>query len=110
VRQALELGRQGYQWVLDADKSVANFKTKVRRITRRSHNLEADTVVELNRVIRGTSNYFATPWSHCGDDFRRLDRWIRMRLRCMKFARKSQVDNVRLRLKHFRHMGLLSDG
>jgi RNA-directed DNA polymerase len=89
-------------------KSVENFKTKVRRITRRSHNLDADTVVELNRVIRGTANYFATPWSHCGDDFRRLDRWTRMRLRCMKFDRKSQVDNVRLRLKHFRHMGLLS--
>ena len=31
-----------------------------------------------------------------------------MRLRCMKFKRKSQVDNVRVRLKHFRHMGLLS--
>ena len=53
-------------------------------------------------------NYFAMLWSHCGDAFRRLDRWIRMRLRCMKFKRKSQVDNVRIRLKHFRHMGLLS--
>ena len=89
-------------------KSVENFKTKVRRITRRSHNLDADMIEQLNRVIRGTANYFATPWSHCGDMYRRLDRWIRMRLRCMKFKRKSQVDNVRIRLKHFRHMGLLS--
>jgi group II intron reverse transcriptase/maturase len=89
-------------------KSVENFKTKVRRITRRSHNLDAEMIVQLNRVIRGTANYFATPWSHCGDMYRSLDRWIRMRLRCMKFKRKSQVDNVRTRLKHFRHMGLLS--
>jgi RNA-directed DNA polymerase len=89
-------------------KSVENFKTKVRRITRRSHNLDADMIEQLNRVIRGTANYFATPWSHCGDAYRSLDRWIRMRLRCMKFKRKSQVDNVRIRLKHFRHMGLLS--
>ena len=89
-------------------KSVENFKTKVRRITRRSHNLDAEMIVQLNRVIRGTANYFATPWSHCGDAYRSLDRWIRMRLRCMKFKRKSKVDNVRIRLKHFRNMGLLS--
>ena len=89
-------------------KSVENFKTKVRRITRRKHNLDADMMVQLNRVIRGTANYFATPWSHCGDMYRSLDRWIRMRLRCMKFKRKSQMDNVQIRLKHFRHMGLLS--
>jgi group II intron reverse transcriptase/maturase len=89
-------------------KSVENFKTKVRRITQRSHNLDAEMIVQLNRVIRGTANYFATPWSHCGDAYRSLDRWIRMRLRCMKVKRKSQVDNMRIRLKHFRRMGLLS--
>lgn len=89
-------------------KSVENFKAKVRRITQRSHNLDADMIVQLNRVIRGTANYFATPWSHCGDTYRSLDRWIRMRLRCMKFKRKSGKDNFRLRLKHFRNMGLRS--
>lgn len=89
-------------------KSVENFKTKVREITRRSHNLDAEVIQRLNRVIRGTANYFATPWSHCGDAYRSLDRWIRMRLRCMKLKRKSAKDNFRLRLKHFRHLGLLS--
>jgi len=89
-------------------KSVENFKTKVRRITQRCHNLDAEMIEKLNRVIRGTANYFATPWSHCGNAYRSLDRWIRMRLRCMKFDRKSQVDNVRIRLKHFRRLGLLS--
>ena len=89
-------------------KSVENFKTKVRRITQRSHNLDAEVILKLNRVIRGTANYFVQPWSHCGDAYRSLDRWIRLRLRCMKFKRKSKVDNLRLRLKHFRTMGLLS--
>ena len=89
-------------------KSVENFKAKIRRITQRSHNLDAEVIKQLNRVIRGTANYFATPWSHCGDAYRTLDRWIRMRLRCMKLKRKSGRDNFRLRLKHFRHMGLLS--
>ena len=88
-------------------KSVENFKTKVRQITTRSHNLDSEVIVKLNRVIRGTANYFATPWSHCGDMYRNLDRWIRMRLRCMKRKRKSMVDNYRFRLKHLRRMGLL---
>lgn len=89
-------------------KSVENFKTKVRRITQRSHNLDAEMIEQLNRVIRGTANYFATPWSHCGDAHRSLDRWTRMRLRCTKFKRKSKKDNSRFRLKYFRRMGLLS--
>ena len=85
-------------------KSVENFKTKVRRITRRSHNLDAEMIEQLNRVIRGTANYFAMPWSHCGNIYRSLDRWIRMRLRCMKYDRKSRVDNARVRLKHFKRI------
>jgi RNA-directed DNA polymerase len=89
-------------------KSVENFKTKVRTLTQRCHNLEAVVIAKLNRVIRGTANYFATPWSHCGDAYRSLDRWIRMRLRCMKLKRKSGKDNFRIRLKHFRNMGLLA--
>jgi RNA-directed DNA polymerase len=89
-------------------KSVENFKTKVRTLTRRHHNLDAALIEKLNRVIRGTANYFATPWSHCGDAYRSLDRWIRMRLRCMKLKRKSGKDNFRIRLKHFRNLGLLS--
>lgn len=89
-------------------KSVENFKTKVQGLTRRSHNLDAEVIEKLNSVIRGTANYFAAPWSACGDMYRTLDRWIRMRLRCMKFKRKSRDDNGRLRLKHIRNMGLLS--
>ena len=89
-------------------KSVENFKTKVRVLTRRHHNLDAALIEKLNRVIRGTANYFATPWSHCGDAYRSLDRWKRMRLRCVKLKRKSGKDNFRIRLKQFRNLGLLS--
>ena len=89
-------------------KAVEKFKTKVRAITRRCQNLDASVIEKLNRVIRGTANYFATPWSSCGDAYRNLDAWIRMRLRCMKTKRKSKMDNPRIRLKHLRRIGLLS--
>ena len=87
-------------------KSVEKFKTKVRELTPRHHNLDATVIKKLNSVIRGTANYFATPFSHVGDLFRGLDRWIRMRLRCMKYKRKSRADNGRFRLAYFRRLGL----
>jgi RNA-directed DNA polymerase len=88
-------------------KSVEKFKTKVRELTPRSHNLDARVIEKLNRVIRGTANYFATTFSDVGDCFRGLDRWMRMRLRCMKYKRKSRADNGRFRLERFRRLGLL---
>lgn len=87
-------------------KAVEKFKDKVRELTPRSHNLDATVIRKLNSVIRGTANYFATSFSSVGDLFRGLDRWTRMRLRCMKFKRKSRADNGRLRLKQFRRLGL----
>ena len=89
-------------------KAVEKFKAKIRGLTTRSHNLDDGVFKKLNQVIRGTANYFATTFSKCGDLFRGLDRWIRMRLRCMKFKRKRRTDNGRLRLYHFQARGLLS--
>jgi RNA-directed DNA polymerase len=88
-------------------KSIEKFKTKVRDLTPRHHNLDQEVITKLNRVIRGTANYFATTFADVGDCFRGLDRWIRMRLRCMKYKRKSLADNGRLRLRHLRQRGLL---
>ena len=89
-------------------KSMENFKTKVRELTRRCHNLDARVIEKLNRVIRGTANYFAPDFSTCIWLFQQLDKWIRMRLRCMKFKRKSDCDNYRLRQGTFdKKLGLL---
>jgi hypothetical protein len=88
-------------------KSVEKFKTKVRDITCRSFNLDADLVERLNPVIRGTARYFATSFSHCATLFHSLDAWIRMRLRCCKLKRKWATDNKRVRNKHLQRMGLL---
>jgi group II intron reverse transcriptase/maturase len=89
-------------------KSVEKFKTKIRELTQRHHNLDAKVVARLNQVIRGTAMYFATSFSTCKRHFLALDKWIRMRMRCMKFKRKSCHDNYKLRMVHFRKLGLLN--
>jgi RNA-directed DNA polymerase len=88
-------------------KSVEKFKDKIRELTPRHQNLEPKIVKKINQVVRGTANYFDCDFSHCRNLFRTLDRWIRMRIRCMKFKRKRLTDNWRMRLKHLRNQGLL---
>jgi group II intron reverse transcriptase/maturase len=91
------------------DKSVQKFKAKVRELTVRHHNLDREAIEKLNRVIRGTANYFATTFSTCRWTFQKLDSWIRMRLRCMKLKRKNYNDNHKLRVGYFRRkLGLLT--
>jgi len=88
-------------------KSVEKFKTKIRELTLRHHNLDQKVVTNVNAVVRGTANYFATPFSRVADRFRGLDGWIRMRLRAMKYKRKSRADNWRLRRKHLGNLGFV---
>jgi len=66
-------------------------------------------ITKLNQVIRGTANYFSTNFSTCIKLFQKLDKRIRMRVRCMKFKRKSEFDNYRLRQGSFdKKLGLLT--
>lgn len=88
-------------------KSVEKFKTKIRELTIRKHNLDHEVVKKVNAVVRGTANYFATSFSSVWDLFRGLDGWIRMRIRAMKFKRKSRSDNLRFRWKHFDNRGFV---
>jgi group II intron reverse transcriptase/maturase len=91
------------------EKSLQKFKAKVRELTVRKRNLDAEAVLKLNRVIRGTANYFAPWFSTCRWLFQKLDSWIRMRLRCMKLKRKNYNDNHKLRVRFFRRKrGLLT--
>jgi len=83
-------------------KSVQKFKAKVRELTVRKCNLDAEAIKKLNRVIRGTANYFAPQFSTCRWMFQKLDSWIRMRLRSMKLKRKNYADNKKLRAGFFR--------
>jgi RNA-directed DNA polymerase len=89
-------------------KSQDKFKEKVQELTCRSRNLDAPVIEKLNRVIRGTANYFAPRWSTSRWLLRKLDSWIRRRVRCMKFKDFSYHHNRRMRDKQFVRLGLLS--
>ena len=88
-------------------KSVENFKTNVKEITTRCHNLDAAVIGKLNSIIRGVSRYFGTWFSTCRKQFRELDEWLRVRLRCMRYKRKNRTDNCRIKIQHQRNAGCL---
>lgn len=90
------------------EKSRVKFEEKIREITTRSHNLDQKVIDKLNRIIRGTVNYFGTLFSTMKTEFRRFDRWIRKRIRCMKYKRITRADHHRLQNKHIRQMGLIN--
>lgn len=90
-----------------SDKSMDKLKDTLRHVTRRTQGNNLQMVINrLNPIIRGHVNYF-----RLGDvckTYRCLDGWLRMRLRCFKFARKWRTDNKRFRIRRFDRMGLLS--
>jgi group II intron reverse transcriptase/maturase len=88
-------------------KAVEKFKAKIQELTPRHHNLDQEVVRQVNAVVRGTVNYFAASFSNIRSLFRTLDRWLRMRIRCMKFKRKQQTDNWRLQRKHLARLGFV---
>lgn len=90
------------------DKSVEKFKDKIRLLTIRSHNFDDEVIVNINRVIRGYANYFATDFSNVKHQSQVLDQFIRRRLRCMKKKRISLLDNIRLKNKFFTRKGLIT--
>ena len=91
-------------------KAVENLKNKLREATIRKRNLDAKAIEKLNAVVRGTANYFGADFGRCQDQFKRLDLWYRMRLRCMKYKRKSAKDNWRLRNARLVRMGVVFFG
>lgn len=89
-------------------KAEERFKMKIKEITRRSNNLDAEVVVKLNRVIRGTVRYFAASFTTGLGRFNALDQFIRRRIRCMKYKRIWKTDNQRLLNRYIRRFGFIS--
>lgn len=77
-------------------KSLEKFKDNVRALSVRSHNLDLEMTTRLNALIRGVGRYFCSSFATNREQLHKLDSWVRMRLRAMKYKRKSTRDNRRL--------------
>ena len=64
---------------------------------------------KVNRVVRGTVNYFGKPpFSPCLGQFNNLDRWLRRRIRSTKYKRIWKTDNRRMKNRYIQRLGLLT--
>lgn len=88
-------------------KSEEKYKDRIRELTIRNHNLDSKQVAKINAVVRGVARYFGTSFSTCTHQFQELDRWLRMRLRCMRTKKKRRTDNCRIKIKHLRRRGCM---
>jgi len=89
------------------EERVRKYKDRIRHLSRRQQgkNLE-EMVQKLNEVIRGFSNYFRI--GNVRSKFRRLDEWIRMRVRAYIRRKRSMESNWRIPNKVLAQAGLVS--
>jgi len=89
-------------------KAIDRFKDRVREITRRKQPFVVETIIRnLNPVIRGWGNYFGE--GNVKELFRRLDEWIRMRIRAFMEGKKAHYNqNKRIPSALLRQKGLKS--
>lgn len=71
-------------WI--ADRSFDRFRTKLRRLTKRTRSGTLETIItEINRYTMGWVGYFRL--ANTATVFRELDQWIRRRLRQLVWKR-----------------------
>ena len=89
-------------------KSLEKFKDKVRKVTKRNQPWKVESIIKrLNAKIYGWANYFGH--GNVKKLFRRLDKWIRMRLRSYMEKKKAVMNqNKRIPNSFFRKKGLVS--
>jgi len=89
------------------DDKMKKQKDKIRKITKRQQGRNLDEMIgKLNEVIRGFGNYYKA-----GDvrmKFKRLDQWIRMRVRAFMRKKKSTVSNRLIPNRVLEGAGLVS--
>ncbi len=85
-------------------EKVRQFKAKVKRITRRNTPVNLAKVIhDLNPVLRGFTNYFRV--ANCREQFRKLSRWIRRRLRAKQLTLWKKPQRLHRRLRQLGYQG-----
>lgn len=92
--------------VLPEDR-IKKYKDKIRNLSRRQQGKSLiEMIRKLNEVIRGFSNYFKV--GNVKKKFKRLDEWIRMRVRAYMRNKRSMESNWRIPNKVLAQAGLVS--
>jgi group II intron reverse transcriptase/maturase len=80
------------------DKKVLKLKEKLKALTKRNRGTGlADTIRELNPVLRGFANYFRV--AHCARILKQVMGWLRRRLRCLQLKQWKKPSRLHRRLK-----------
>lgn len=98
----------GWRYKRPRKKALGKFKDRVREETRRQQPLPVEMIiVQLNSVLVGWGNYFGK--GNVKSLFRRLDEWIRMRIRAFMEGKKAMYNqNIRIPTALLRQKGLKS--
>lgn len=76
-----------------APQSLARAQQRVRELTRRNRGVSLGRVVsELNSFLTGWVTYYRH--AQCRDHLRRLDEWIRHRVRCVQLKQRKRAKPV----------------
>ena len=77
-----------------ADDSMRKFRDKVRLITKRNRGKKLDAIIaELTLTTRGWFHYFKI--SESESEFKKLDCWIRRRIRCYRLKQRKRKYSIK---------------
>lgn len=93
-----------FRYVTPKEKSLKKFKDRVRELTVRCRGKNLEQILgDLKHVVRGWGNYHKRYDNRAR--FRRLDEWIRMRLRSFIEKKKAALQNRRIPSKWLEAQG-----
>lgn len=76
-----------------APQSLKRAKMRIKRITRRNRGISLERMIrELNEFLAGWVTYFR--YAKCRSKLRRLDEWIRRRLRSFRLKQRKRVKPI----------------
>jgi len=76
-----------------APRSLERAKKRIREITRRNRGISLEQMIgELNSYLTGWVTYFR--YAACRRHLRRLDEWIRRKLRCVRLKQRKRTKSV----------------
>jgi RNA-directed DNA polymerase len=82
-----------------APRSLERAKKRIRQITRRNRGISLERMIgELNSYLTGWVTYFR--YAACKSHLKRLEEWIRRKLRCVRLKQRKRAKSIADYLQH----------